>query len=120
MSLLNYSFGNISCGSISQEVQSVTGAGGTTSVSSSVGYVFVNAATAGQTLVLPLIARPGHTITVVQTAGTNNTVVSEATGTTILGATVSATHDAVGERTTFVFISSALGWAVLNSTATLA
>lgn len=119
-SLLNYDLGNISCGSIAQAAQSVTGAGATTQVSPSVGFVLVDASTAGETLVLPNNAAPGHSIAVIQTVGTNATVVSEATGTTILGATVSATHDAVGEVTVFVFCSAALGWAVISSTATLA
>lgn len=120
MSLLNHTFGNVSCGSISQDVQLVTGAGTTTAISSSVGYVFVNAATAGETLVLPKIAEPGHKVTIIQTVGTNATVVSEATGSTILGSSVSATHDAVGEHTMFVFVSASLGWGIIGATSTVA
>jgi hypothetical protein len=120
MSLLNQEFGNLYCGSFSQASQSITGAGATTQVSPSVGFVFVNAAAAGQTLVLPLAANVGQTITVLVTAGTNNVVISEASGTTILGATVSITHSAVGARTQLVYVSSALGWAIVSTTATLA
>jgi len=119
-SLLNSDLGNVRCGSLAQATQSVTGAGGTTQVSPSVGFVLVNATAAGQTLVLPNNAAPGHTVTIIQTAGVNSTVVSEATGTTILGATVSATHDAAGEITSFAFVSAALGWAIIRSSATLA
>lgn len=119
-SLLNYEFGNVSCGSLKMGTQSIVGAGSTTDVSSSVGFVFVNAATAGQTLILPKLAEPGHMITVIQSVGTNATIVSEASGTTILGTTVSVTHDAAGEYTRFVFVSSSLGWVIVGTTATVA
>lgn len=117
---LNKQFGNVACGSLTVDTQDVTGAGGTTNVSPSVGVVLVNAGAAGQTLVLSNNANPGQTVTIVQTVGTNNTVISEATGTTILGATVSLTHDAVGEYSTLVFVSGALGWAVVATSATVA
>lgn len=120
MSSINQQFGNVSMGALTVDTQDVVGAGATTQVSPSVGVVLVDASAAGQTLVLSNNANPGQTVTVVQTVGTNSTVVSEATGTTILGATVSLTHDAVGEFTTLVFVSSALGWAVVGSTATAA
>jgi hypothetical protein len=117
---LNQEFGNIYCGSLAQATQSITGAGATSQVSPSVGFVFVNATAAGQTLVLPLSAVVGQMVTVLITAGTNAVVISEATGSTILGATVSISHAAVGARTSLVYVSAALGWAVVSTTATLA
>ncbi|ARR74987.1 hypothetical protein SAGO17_0068 [Mimivirus AB-566-O17] len=117
---INQQFGNVSLGALTVDTQDVTGAGATTNVSPSVGVVLVDTATAGETLVLSNNANPGQTVTIVQTVGANNTVVSEATGTTILGATVSLTHDAVGEWSTLVFISVTLGWAVVGTSATVA
>lgn len=120
MSALNQQFGNVSVGSLSVSTQSISGAAATTSVSPSVGVVLVDASAGAQTLVLSNNANPGQILRVIQTVGTNGTVISEATGTTILGATVSLTHDAVGEQSTLVFVSKALGWAVVGTTATVA
>ncbi len=117
---INKQFANVACGSLSVGTQAVTGAGETTIVSPSVGIVLVDAGAAGETLVLSNNATPGQTLTIIQTVGTNGTVVSVASGTAILGATVSLTHDAVGEFSTLVFVSVALGWAVAGTTATVA
>lgn len=120
MSALNQQFGNISVGSLSVSTQSISGAVATTNVSPSVGVVLVDASAGAQTLVLSNNANPGQILRVIQTVGTNETVISEATGTILLGATVSLTHDAVGEQSTLVFVSKALGWAVAGTTSTVA
>jgi hypothetical protein len=120
MSAFNQQFGNVSLGSLTVDTQAVTGAGTTTNVSPSVGVVLVNSAAAGETLVLSNNANPGQTLSIVQTVGVNATVVSTASGTIILGATVSLTHDAVGEYSQLVFVSKTLGWAVVGTTATVA
>lgn len=107
-------------GAIQTKTQSVSG-GGSTLVPVKSNVVLVNASGAAAHLVLPTVATPGQTLTVIQSVAGNNTTIIESNGNTLLGSTVSVSLSAAGSSVTLTHVNQSLGWAVsANNGATLA
>lgn len=113
---VSHQFGGVQTGSFVRNSSSVVGAGSTLiNLSSNATTVLVDASTTTANLVLPKVALPGQTITIIQQAGVNATTLSEANGNVLLGTAASVSLTATSTSVSFAFVSSSLGWVITSS-----
>lgn len=95
----------------STQTSNVSG-GGSTLIPVNSNVVLVNASAAAAHLVLPTVATPGQTLTVVQSVAGNNTTIIESNGNTLLGSAVSVVLSGLSTSVTLTHVSQSLGWAI--------
>lgn len=113
---VSHQFGGVQTGSFTRKSSSIAGAGATPiNLSANATMVLVDASAAAAHLVLPKVAVPGQTMTIIQQAGGNSTTLIESNGNTILGTAASVALSATSTSVSLAFVSSSLGWVITGS-----